>query len=260
MAGLEVEDPAHAARPGAAGAEHLAAGEPADEHQIVGLGNVEVLAVHLLVGQLEGLGNAPGDGMGGAGAPHAGAIALAPLEAAGGAQNRLHGLGRMGGMQADEAHALEHSVLHALHDLIGNAIVRHVRPPDQHVRVIQHLLRQAALGHAQRHGAHDHVLFLLEEGLQRVVQSVGMHLADFLGVAVGPLTDLLVVRVGHFGTAHHARRAQLLRLLIPDRHFNHWNQPPCFQNHDGFPLGLLYHEPRGLTSGFCKIYRIETEE
>ena len=103
VTGLEVEDLAEAAGPGAAGAEDFAACEPADEDQIIGLGNVEVLAVHLFLGQFEGSGDALGDGMGGAGAPYARTVALAPLQTAGAAQDVLHGLGGMCGVLSSSA-------------------------------------------------------------------------------------------------------------------------------------------------------------
>ena len=61
VAGPEVEDAAVAALPAAAGAEHLAALEPGQQHQFVGRRDVEALAVHLLVGQLEILRQAGGD-------------------------------------------------------------------------------------------------------------------------------------------------------------------------------------------------------
>src|SRR5687768_12964982 len=48
VSGAEVEDPAGAALPGDAAAEDLSAGEPAREDNILGGGDVEVLAVHLL--------------------------------------------------------------------------------------------------------------------------------------------------------------------------------------------------------------------
>ena len=48
VAGAEVEDPARAAHPRAAAAEHLAAGERRDEDQLVGRRDRERLAVHLL--------------------------------------------------------------------------------------------------------------------------------------------------------------------------------------------------------------------
>ena len=49
---LEVDDAPEPPGPGAQAPEHLAAREPADHEQLVGLRDVERLAVHLLLGQL----------------------------------------------------------------------------------------------------------------------------------------------------------------------------------------------------------------
>ena len=49
MAGLEIENMPFAPGVGAAAAEHFAALEPADEHQLVRLGDLKVLAVGFLV-------------------------------------------------------------------------------------------------------------------------------------------------------------------------------------------------------------------
>src|SRR5262245_56088151 len=48
VAGAEVEDASRAAGPAAAGAEDFAAAEAGDEHGLLGLGDVEELAVHFL--------------------------------------------------------------------------------------------------------------------------------------------------------------------------------------------------------------------
>src|SRR5687768_9921603 len=58
VAGAEVDDAAVTAPPRAEGAEHLAALEPGDHERLVGGGDVEPLAVHLLVGQLDALADA----------------------------------------------------------------------------------------------------------------------------------------------------------------------------------------------------------
>src|SRR5581483_3489596 len=82
----EVEDLAAAARVAAAAAEDLAALEPANEHQRLGRGDVEALAVHLLLGQLDRLAQASRDRV--AGLEHPDplvVVGFAPLEVAGGA-------------------------------------------------------------------------------------------------------------------------------------------------------------------------------
>ena len=41
-------------------------------------------------------------------------------------------------MEDDEPHALEHALLHALSELVGNLVVRDVTPPDDDVCFVEH--------------------------------------------------------------------------------------------------------------------------
>ena len=63
---------------------------------------------------------------------------VAALPAAVGAQEGLEGLGEMGRVQGDEAHA---AVLHAIDDpldvLVGDLAVALVAPPDEHVGLVR---------------------------------------------------------------------------------------------------------------------------
>ncbi len=72
---LEVEDLAVAAAPDGARSEHLAALKPADEQQLIGLGDPEGLAIGLLVRELNESIHALGDGVRGVDRPHAAQIA-----------------------------------------------------------------------------------------------------------------------------------------------------------------------------------------
>ena len=63
MAGLEIEYSSVSASPSTTAAEHLSAVEPTHKNNIVGIGNIKALAVHLLGLENEGLVNACGDGM-----------------------------------------------------------------------------------------------------------------------------------------------------------------------------------------------------
>ena len=58
---LEIEDLSMTASPGAAASEYLAALEPTKENNLLGRGNVEHFAVHLLRVENEGLVNSCGD-------------------------------------------------------------------------------------------------------------------------------------------------------------------------------------------------------
>ena len=61
VTGLEIEDLSMTASPGAAASEYLAALEPTKENNLLGRGNVEHFAVHLLRVENEGLVNSCGD-------------------------------------------------------------------------------------------------------------------------------------------------------------------------------------------------------
>lgn len=105
MAGLEVEDLPRPAVPAAAGAEQLAAAEPAAEDDFIRIGNIEMLAVHLFLFQLKPSGDTFGDGMAGIHAPHPLKIAVPPAQGAGGTHQEAERLGIMAGVEHDEAHA-----------------------------------------------------------------------------------------------------------------------------------------------------------
>ncbi len=146
VAGAEVEDLARSPMEAAAAAEDFAAGKPAHEDQRVGRRDVEALAVHLHVRNLDVFAQALRDGVSRLHDPEPLFLAgFAPLQIARGSHQALENLGEMAGVEDDEAHAVQHALIHAVDNLILHVAVRHVAPPDQHVGVVQHLLRQAVL-------------------------------------------------------------------------------------------------------------------
>ena len=192
VAGAEVEDPPAPARPAAAAAEHLAARERADEHQLVGRRDVEVLAVHLLRVDDDRLRHAGGDRMRGGDRPHQLALALvAPAQAARRAEQALEDLGVVAGVQDDEPHAAEHRLVHAVDDRVVDLVVGGVPPPGQHVGGVEHLGRQSVLVLLERRRPHGP-----EVGERR-----GERAVDTVGV----------------DRAHVILRA-LVHVLVPDRH------------------------------------------
>ena len=119
VAGAEVEDPARAALEAAAAAEHLAAGEGADEHQLVGRRDRERLAVHLLRVDHDRLRDARRDRVRRGDGPHQFALALvAPAQVAGGAEQAAEDLRVVPGVQDEQPHAAEHRLLHAFDDRV----------------------------------------------------------------------------------------------------------------------------------------------
>ena len=154
VAGAEIEDAAGAALVGQAGAEHLAALEPGDEHRLQRLGHGERLAVHLLVLELEN-GRRARAAIGWLRLidPEPLALArLAPFQGAGRAHQPLEDLREMAGMQDDQAHAFPDPLLHALDDRVVDLAVGRVAPPEQHVGLGEPLLGQPVLRLLQRRG------------------------------------------------------------------------------------------------------------
>lgn len=92
MAGLEIEDLPVAPGPGSAAAEKLATPVPVGEQQVVGLRDVEGLAVDLLALQLKGIGYALGDGVYPVHLIHPGEVHFPPLQVPAGPQKIAEGL------------------------------------------------------------------------------------------------------------------------------------------------------------------------
>ena len=86
----------------------------------------------------------------------------------------------MAGMQEDHAHAVQHPLAYPFYHFVGNFIVGHVSPPDQHVRVVQHFLGQAVLRLVQGGGAY----FVIHVPAQHLgdgpVDALGINLGDAL--------------------------------------------------------------------------------
>ena len=188
VAGAEVEDPAGAAAEAAAAAEDLAAGERADEDELVGRRDVEVLAVHLLGVELDRLRDAGGDRVRRVDAPHELALALvAPAQAARGAEQPLEDLRVVAGVEHEQAHAAEHGGVHAVDDRVVDLVVGDVAPPGQHVGGVEHVLREPVLGLLLGGGAY---LELSGEALgDRAVDAARVDRAHLLLLA---LMDVLV--------------------------------------------------------------------
>ena len=141
MAGAEIEDIAGTTTPGETRTENLTALEPGNEDGLERLRYGKLLAIHLLVFQLEMLGQAGGDRVAGIDGPQAFAFArLAPLQCARRTHQALERLGEVAGMQDDEAHAFPDALGDALHNVILNCAVVLVAPPDENVGLVEALL------------------------------------------------------------------------------------------------------------------------
>ena len=194
VARAEVEDPPRAAEVAAAPAKDLAALERAYEHELVRRRDVEELAVHLLVGDDDGLGHPGGDRMRGADRPDELALAAQvgpPDERAGRAHQALEDLRVVAGVEDHDAHAVQHPAEYALDHLIGHLVVRGVPPPGQDVRVGKQCTGQAVLRFVQGRHTHGHRAGeLAPQALDdRRMHAVRVDLADRW---LPPLVDVLV--------------------------------------------------------------------
>ena len=147
MAGAEVENAAPAAAERAAAAEHLAALEGRDENQLVRLGDVEVLAVHFLLGDGKHLRQTAGNRMAGADCPDLFALTgFAPAQLAGGAHQFFEDLGLVAGVEHHHAHPQQHALVDPRDHAIVDTIVGDVAPPGQDVGLGQNRFGQPVLG------------------------------------------------------------------------------------------------------------------
>ena len=92
VARLEIENFAVAPGPGGTAPEELAAAIPVGENKVVGLGNVETLAVDLLLLQFEVFRYALGDWVGGTEVIDPCEVYLPPLQVAAGTKQVAEGL------------------------------------------------------------------------------------------------------------------------------------------------------------------------
>ena len=159
IAGREVEDPPVPSGERHPRAEHLAAAEARHEDEVIGGGHVEELPVHLLRRKNDRLRDAFGDRVRRRDGPHQLAVgALPPAQGARGAHQPDEDLGEVSRMQGQKPHPREHVAVHARHDRVGDVVVAHVAPPDQHVGACQALLGQSVLVVVEGGGVDDGIV------------------------------------------------------------------------------------------------------
>jgi hypothetical protein len=83
-------------------------------------------------------------------------------------------------MKGDETHAMQHALVHSLDDVVADAVVGSMAPPEEHVRFGEDGVSQAVLGFVDS-GEAD-LYFAAEASLERLandgVQAVGIDRAD----------------------------------------------------------------------------------
>ena len=206
VAWAEIEDPSGPASERATRAEHLASGEPTDQDQFVRRRDVEVLAVHLLMRQLEVLADAGGDGVSGRDHPEAFFVAaLTPLQITTCSHQALEHPRKVSGVQHDQAHAGIDPLHDTIDHLIADFAVGEMPPPDEHVRLVKPLLGQPVLWLIQRRGADHEVSIRGQCRRDRAMNAIRIDLPD----------DLALALMAKFIPHHHANRGHpaLLRLV-----------------------------------------------
>ena len=196
VARLEIEEPAVAAVEGTARAEDLAALVPAHKHDLVGLGDTKRLGIGFDAVELKISVDALCDGVCGVDNPNTLKVAvLTPRKVAGRAHERLEYLRMVCRMEADYAHTHKNRGLYAGDDLIGNVPMSDVTPPDEHVGVVDDLLRQSAFRLVNSRGADLDVVAFQEVG-DRLMNAVRVDLGNAL---VMPFVMIFVPnRYSHF--------------------------------------------------------------
>lgn len=71
----------------------------------------------------------------GSSAPQLFAVVISPFKGHAGAEQSLHRLAEMGGVQTYKAHALKHIILYELYIFICDVLLTGVAPPDKHVGI-----------------------------------------------------------------------------------------------------------------------------
>jgi len=106
-------------------------------------------------------------------------VGFAPQEVGGSAHQPPEDLRVVAGMQHDQTHAVQHMLLHAVDNGIGDLVVGQVPPPDQHVGLLQHGFGQAMLRLVERSSARVYSL-LAQEGGNRAVNAGGIDGGNLL--------------------------------------------------------------------------------
>ena len=119
---LEIEDISVAPVIAAAAAENFSALEPADEYQLVRLGDYKRLTVHFFVRNFKVFPQTLGDWMGRSNRPHPCLFfGASPFQVAAGSQKAHERFGFVGGVEKNHSHtAIDNGVAHPLDDFVRN--------------------------------------------------------------------------------------------------------------------------------------------
>ncbi len=130
-----------------------------------------------------------------------------------GAHQPLEDLGEMSGVEDDQAHPFQHARLDPVDDGVADIPVRHVPPPEEHIGVRQHLIRQPVVRLIQRGRADDHVRLRRQMFGDGAMDPVRVDRCDFGALFfVSPLIPNSNANDGH---------ALLLTIDVGARHSSH---------------------------------------
>src|SRR4030095_7958811 len=158
MPRTEIKDFALAAVKGAAAAEHFSAFEPAYEYELIWCWYIKVLAIHFLVLQSNVLRKAGCDRMCWINDPNTLLLArFAPLQIAARTHQLFENFREVAGMQNDQAHAREYTLLNTFNYGVIHLIMPHMSPPNKNVRIRETLLRKSMFRFLKRRRCHFEV-------------------------------------------------------------------------------------------------------
>jgi hypothetical protein len=178
MAGAKIENLPTPTSEAAPTPKDLAALKPAHEHQLIRLRNVEGFTVHLGSGDLKVGAEARCDRMPGLDDPQSFLLpSFTPLQVTGGAHQALKDFRLVPRMQHEESHTLENMLLYTIHSGIIHLLVKNMSPPEQYVRLTEHVFTQTVFSFIESRGAGTKALFLEMTG-ECVVYPVWIDLLD----------------------------------------------------------------------------------
>lgn len=175
---LEIEDLSLSSAECYAAAENLSSRKPAHENDVLGVGNIERLAVHFLQGQLKVSWHTLRYGVGGLNAPYPFTVAVTPLKIAGSSHKALEYFAVMRGVKSDKAHSAPNVAADHFCVFICDFIMCHVTPPDKHIGIIEYLLGQSLTLHIEICAADGNIIVCRKEVTNAAVYSVGIYLRN----------------------------------------------------------------------------------
>lgn len=143
--GLEIKYFSFSAHIRYAAAEYFSALKPTRKDDFVGLGNIEILAIHFFVRDFDPIGQPCRDRMIGSRHPKPLTLVyLTPAQSTTRSHQFTEGFRHMRGMQEYAAHAAQNARGDLIHERVAHGFMHTMPPPDKHVRFLQNFIREPA--------------------------------------------------------------------------------------------------------------------